>query len=75
MQTTKEARRPWGLIAATLMGSMVTLIGVIRGIDPSMVLQRVAVAASVTGIVVMFAVKALVALSPSRSYPGSKGGA
>ncbi len=71
MQTASEPR-PWGVLAATLMGAFVTLIGVVRGIEPLIVLQRVAVAATVTGIVVMFSVRTLTVLSPNRSNPGSK---
>lgn len=46
---------PWGSVAALLAGCLVTLIGVIRGVDPDVILLRAVVAAVVLGVLATLA--------------------
>lgn len=40
---------PWGSVAALLASCFVTIVGVVRGIDPEVILGRAIVAAVVLG--------------------------
>ncbi|MCA9198104.1 MAG: hypothetical protein R3C28_08785 [Pirellulaceae bacterium] len=44
----------WSWLAALLTGSAVTLLGVLRGLDPDDIVMRTTVATSVVGFVVSF---------------------
>lgn len=48
--------RPWGLMSAFLISAFVTLVGIVHGLEPLVILQRAAVAATVTGLVVSLVV-------------------
>ena len=53
-----EARRtiaPWGSVSALLASCVVTLVGVLRGIDPDVILVRAIAGAAVAGSVVAVA--------------------
>ncbi len=44
--------RPWGIVAGLLMAAFVTLVGVVRGFDPLVILQRACYASIAAGLVV-----------------------
>ncbi|HZT79871.1 MAG TPA: hypothetical protein VFA26_06605 [Gemmataceae bacterium] len=46
---TPGAGLPWGKIAAVLGGAGVTVIGVVRGLDPEVILFRAVVSAALLG--------------------------
>ena len=48
--------RPWGYMSALLMSAFVTLVGIVNGLEPLMILQRAAVASITTGLVVSLVV-------------------
>ncbi len=48
--------RPWGFISAILMSAFVTLVGIVHGLEPVVILQRAAVASITTGLVVSLVV-------------------
>ena len=48
--------RPWGFMSALLMSAFVTLVGIVHGLEPLVILQRAAVAAITTGLVVALVV-------------------
>jgi VIT1/CCC1 family predicted Fe2+/Mn2+ transporter len=41
---------PWGRLAGLLCGAISTLIGVMAGLDPHVILQRAIVAATIVGL-------------------------
>ena len=48
--------RPWGLMSALLISAFVTLIGIVHGLEPMVILQRAAVVSIATGLVVSLVV-------------------
>ncbi len=50
--------RPWGLMSAFLISAFVTLVGIVHGLEPLVILQRAAVASITTGLVVSLVVGA-----------------
>ncbi len=48
--------RPWGLMSALLISAFVTLVGIVHGLEPLVILQRAAVASITTGLVVSLVV-------------------
>jgi hypothetical protein len=44
--------RPWGRCAGVLTGCLVTLIGVLYGVDPATILLRATIAALILGVLV-----------------------
>lgn len=48
----KAKAQPWGRLVALLTACFVTLVGVMRGLDPFVVLKRAAVASLVLGLTI-----------------------
>ena len=48
--------RPWGIMSALLISAFVTLVGIVHGLEPVVILQRAAVASITTGLVVSLVV-------------------
>lgn len=46
---SKQSVKPWGSVAALLAACFVTIAGVMRGIDPDVILWRAVVAATLVG--------------------------
>ena len=48
----KQQRRPWGAVSGLMAGSLATLVGVIRRLDPDVIALRALLAAAAVGVVV-----------------------
>ena len=46
----RQAAAPWGSVAALLSACFATLAGVVRGIDPEVILWRAIVTATLVGV-------------------------
>ncbi len=55
-RTHENEPRPWGLMSALLISAFVTLVGIVHGLEPMVILQRAAVASITTGLVVSLVV-------------------
>ncbi len=64
--TTQSDNRPWGYIVGLLTACLVTLIGVLSGLDPYVILLRAAGASVATGCVTSI-VAGLVQVLKSKS--------
>jgi hypothetical protein len=49
VHTNEKAAAPWGSIAALLAACFATVVGLVRGIDPEVILWRAIVAATLVG--------------------------
>lgn len=49
-RTRRTERKPWGTVSGLLTACVVTLIGVVSGLEPDIILFRAAVAGCVLGL-------------------------
>lgn len=55
VQTRRKTVAPWGSVAALLAACFATVAGLVRGIDPEVILWRAVVAATLVGALTAFA--------------------
>ena len=54
MPNLTEGNRPWGPLLGLMTGCIVAVVGIVRGLDPEIILWRAAGTALACGLVVAF---------------------